>query len=49
MKLEFSGIFSKNTEISNFMKIRPMRAELLHADGGTDRRTDSRDERNSPF
>jgi hypothetical protein len=32
MKLEFSRqIFSKNTQISNFMKIRPVGAEF-HAD-----------------
>ena len=37
MKLEFSRqIFEKNTEISNFMKIRPVEAELFHADGRTD-------------
>jgi hypothetical protein len=28
--------FSKNTEISNFMKIRPVGAELFHADRRTD-------------
>jgi len=33
MKLEFS----KNPQISNFMKIRPVGAELFHADGRTDR------------
>ena len=33
-------IFLKNSEISYFMKIRPMRAELFHADGETDRQTD---------
>jgi len=27
---------SKNTKISNFMKIRPVGAELFHADGQTD-------------
>jgi hypothetical protein len=27
--------FSKNTQISNFMKIRPVGAELFHADGQT--------------
>jgi len=27
--------FSKNAQISNFMKIRPVGAELLHADGQT--------------
>jgi len=31
MKLEFSRQFPKHTQISNFMKIRPMRAELLYA------------------
>jgi hypothetical protein len=36
MKLEFLGRFSKNTQISNFIKIRPVGAELFHADGGTD-------------
>jgi len=28
--------FSKNTETRKFMKIRPVGAELLHADGQTD-------------
>jgi hypothetical protein len=28
-------IFSRNTQISNFMKIRPVRAELFHTDGQT--------------
>jgi len=31
MKLEFLDRFSKNTQISNFMEIRPVGAEL-HAD-----------------
>ena len=39
MKLEFSRQFSKNTEISNFMKIRPVGAELFHADRRTDEQT----------
>ena len=30
----------KNTQIPSFMKIRPHRTELFHADGRTDRRTD---------
>jgi hypothetical protein len=30
------GRFSKNPQISNFMKIRPVEAELFHADGRTD-------------
>jgi hypothetical protein len=36
----FSADFRKNAQISNFMKIRPMEAELFHADGRTERRTD---------
>jgi len=28
--------FSKNTQVSHFMNIRPVEAELLHADGQTD-------------
>jgi hypothetical protein len=36
MKLEFSRqIFGKNSHISNYMKIRPLRAELFHADSRT--------------
>ena len=43
--LTIFGRFSKNVEISNFMKIRPAGAELFHADGQTDRY----DEANSRF
>ena len=32
--------FSKNNQISNFMKIHPVGAELFHADGWMDGRTD---------
>jgi hypothetical protein len=39
--------FSKNPQMSNFMKIRPVGAELFHADWRTDRPTDSHDEGNS--
>ena len=39
IELEFSR-FSKNTRISNCKKIRPMGAELFHAEGRTDRQTD---------
>jgi len=35
MKVKFSNRFSKNTRISNFMKIRPVGTELLHPDGQT--------------
>ena len=31
--------FSKNTRMSNFVKIRPVGAELFHAGGQTDRHT----------
>jgi len=37
MELQFSlGRFSKNTQISNFVKLCPVGAELYHADGQTD-------------
>ena len=36
----FSADFSKNSQIPNFMKIRPVGAELFQADGRTDGRTD---------
>jgi hypothetical protein len=46
MKLEFVGQnFEKSTQISNFMKICPMGAELFQAGG----RTDRHDESNSRF
>ena len=43
--LHFLDIFSKNTEISNFKKIRPLGGELFYADG----RTDRHDEANNRF
>jgi hypothetical protein len=45
MKLEFFYTFSKNTQISNFTKIRSLTAELFHAD----ERTDRQDEANGLF
>jgi hypothetical protein len=36
MKIWFFS-FSKNTQISNFLRILPVEAELFHADGRTDR------------
>jgi hypothetical protein len=36
MKLEFFEISAKNTQISNLMKIRQVRAELFHTDRQTD-------------
>jgi hypothetical protein len=44
MKFEFSRQIFEDT-LSNFMKIRPVGAELFRADG----RTDRRDEANSRF
>ena len=41
--------FRKNTQISNFMKIRPVGVELLHADGQMDGRMEGHDEANSCF
>jgi len=35
IKLEFYRQIFEITQISNFMKIRPVTAELFHADGGT--------------
>ena len=46
MELELAWeIFEKITQISNFMKIHPVGAELFQADG----RTDSHNEANSRF
>jgi hypothetical protein len=40
IKLEFSRqIFEKKTQIASFIKIRPVGAELFHADKENDRRT----------
>jgi hypothetical protein len=41
MKCIFLDKFLENTEILNFMEIRPVGAELLRVEGG-DRQTDSR-------
>jgi len=43
MKLYFS------LQISNFMTIHSLGAEVFHADGQTDRRTDRHDEANVRF
>ena len=43
--LKFLGTFSRNIQISNLMKIRPVGAELFHAD----RRRNRHDEANSRF
>jgi len=36
IKLEFFQRIFQNIQISNFMKIRPVGAELFHANGSTD-------------
>jgi hypothetical protein len=36
----FPTDFRKNTQIPNFIKSHPVGAELFHADGQTNRRTD---------
>ena len=42
MKLEFyRQIFGKKAQVSNFIEIRLVGAELLHAGGRTDRQTDA--------
>jgi len=49
-KLEFIlKIFEKNTQTSNFMKIRPLGVELFHADRRTERQTYNDEETNSRF
>jgi hypothetical protein len=40
-KLEFSRQIFKNTQISNFVKIHPVGAQLLHVERRTDGRTDT--------
>jgi hypothetical protein len=50
IKFIFFDRFSKNPEIPNFMKIRPVGTKLFHADRQTERQTDSRhDKTNSSF
>jgi hypothetical protein len=39
MELQFSRHILKNRQISNFVKIRPVGAELFHADGQAERQT----------
>ena len=40
VKLEYSRQILKNTQTSNFMKIRPVSGELFYADEWTDWQTD---------
>jgi hypothetical protein len=41
MKLKLSRQIFENTQISNFMKIRPVGAEMFHADIRIDGQTDT--------
>jgi hypothetical protein len=41
IELEFSPQFFLNTQISSFIKIRLVGAELFHADGRMDRHTEA--------
>jgi hypothetical protein len=43
--LNFLDRFSKNTQISNLIQIRPVGAELFHEDGWTDGQIDGQTER----
>jgi hypothetical protein len=45
MMLEFSCLILETPQMPNYMKIRPVGAELFHAEG----RTDGHDEANSRF
>jgi hypothetical protein len=47
MEFEFSQKFSKNAQISNWLKIRRVQTELIHADGRTDGQTERYDEANT--
>jgi len=40
MKLEFSRKFFENTQVSNFLEIRPVGVELFHADRRREGRTE---------
>ena len=46
MKLELTRHILINTELSDFMKIRLVGAELFHAGGRTGARTDGQKDRN---
>jgi hypothetical protein len=41
MKLKFLNKFSKYSQIPNFIKIRPLEAEMFQADGRTDTEADT--------
>jgi len=47
--LNFLNRFSKNAQILNFVKIRPVEAELFHVEEQMDRQTDRYDGANSRF
>jgi len=47
--VNFPDKISKNTQISDFVRISSVGAELFHANGQKNRRTDGHDETNSRF
>jgi hypothetical protein len=49
VKYPFLDLFSKNNQVSRFIKKRSVGAEFFHADGRTDRQTDTNDDANSSF
>jgi hypothetical protein len=49
INLNFLDRFVQNPLTLNLMKLRTVGAELLHADGQTDRQTDLHDEANNLF
>ena len=42
--MNFLDRFSKNTQISDLIKVRPVEAELFHADGQANGETDRRED-----
>ena len=49
MKLSFLDIFSENSQLSNFVTIRPVGSEVFHTDGEMDRQTESQKEADNEF
>jgi len=49
MEIEFLDRFFKNTQISNFIKIHTVAAELFHADRRKDGQTDRHEKANGRY
>jgi hypothetical protein len=49
LHLSFLDRFSKYTQTLNFKKIRPLGAELFHAEGRTGEKSDRYDDANGPL